>query len=63
MESYDRNECIKEVLQDLQEDTALLHLVISGIQPSLDHLTHTCLLRLMDYLKQHVNDICVLCNK
>lgn len=63
MTIFDRNECIKEVLQDLQEDTLLLRLSILGLQGSVDELTSVCLLRLTDYLNQHVNDICVLCGK
>lgn len=63
MTIFDRNECIKEVLQDLQEDTLLLRLSILGLQGSVDELTRVCLLRLTDYLNQHVNDICVLCGK
>ena len=56
-------ECIQETLQDLQEDAALLRLSILGTQASVDELTRICLLRLTDYLDQHVNDICVLCGK
>ena len=56
-------ECIQEALQDLQEDAALLRLSVLGAQGFMDELTRTCLLRLTDYLKQHVNDICVLCKE
>ena len=56
-------ECIQEALQDLQEDAALLRLSVLGPQGFMDELTRTCLLRLTDYLKQHVNDICVLCKE
>ncbi len=57
----EHSECIEETLQDLQEDIALLRLALLGAQVSIDPLTHSCLLRLADYLKQHVDDICVLC--
>ena len=58
-----KSECIQETLQDLQEDAVLLRLSILGTANTVDELTRTCLLRLTDYLTQHVNDICVLCEK
>ena len=57
------DKCILETLQDLREDASLLRLCILGLQDSVDELTRVCLLRLTDYLNQHVNDICVLCGK
>lgn len=60
---FEHAECVQETLQELREDTALLHLVLMGAQASVDELTWTCLLRLTDYLKQHVDDICILCGK
>ena len=56
-------ECIQETLQDLQEDAALLRLSILSTKNAVDDLTRTCLLRLIDYLNQHIHDICVLCGK
>ena len=58
-----KSECIQETLQDLQEDVTLLRLSILGTKNTVDELTQTCLLRLIDYLNQHINDICVLCDK
>ena len=58
---FDHDECVRETLQDLREDAALLHLALMGAQVSIDELTWTCLLRLSDYLDQHVKDICALC--
>lgn len=59
----ERSECIKETLQDLQEDATLLQLTLMGAHASIDKLTLSCLLRLTDYLKQHVDDICVICRR
>lgn len=59
----ERSEYMKEALQDLKEDVALLQLALLGAQTSIDRLTLNCLLRLSDYLKQHVDDICVLHKK
>ena len=61
MRNFDHDECVKETLQELREDAALLHLALMGAQVSIDELTWTCLLRLSDYLDQHVKDICALC--
>lgn len=63
MNDLSHDKCILETLQDLREDASLLHLCILGLQGSVDELTRVCLLRLTDYLNQHVNDICVLCGK
>lgn len=54
-------ECLREALEDLEEDVALLQLALLGAQASIDRLTLACLLRLSDYLKQHVEDVEVLC--
>ena len=56
-------ECLEETLQDLREDVALLQLALLGAQVSIDELTLRCLLRLSDYLKQHVDDIRALCRQ
>lgn len=63
MKCYERKECIQETLCELQEDTALLRMALMGAEGPVDQLTWDCLLRLTDYLKQHVDDICVLCRK
>ena len=63
MTDFDRAECLAETLEELQEDTTLLRLSILGTEGFVDELTRACLLRLTDYLDQHVNDICVLCRK
>ena len=63
MKCYERKECIQETLCELQEDTALLRMALMGAEGSVDQLTWDCLVRLTDYLKQHVDDICVLCRK
>jgi len=63
MTVFEQKECIQEVLQDLQEDAALLRLAVLGMARSTDKLTLSCLLRLSDYLNQHVNDIRVLCGR
>jgi len=59
----EHTECIEETLQDLREDVALLQLALLGAQAAIDRLTLHCLLRLSDYLKQHVDDICTLCRQ
>ena len=56
-------ECVQETLQDLREDVALIQLALWGAHASIDKLTLSCLLRLSDYLKQHVEDLVVLCGK
>lgn len=58
-----RLECIQETLRDLREDSALLRLTVLGARGRMDRLTRDCLIRLSDYLEQHVNDICVLCRE
>ena len=59
----EQSEEIQETLQDLREDVALLQLALLGAQAAIDRLTLSCLLRLSDYLKQHVRDLEVLCGK
>ena len=61
MTDFDQSECLQETLQELQEDARLIHLSLLGAQTSVDKLTLDCLLRLTDYLSQHINDVCVLC--
>lgn len=63
MTDRERAECIQETLHDLREDTALLRMALMGAEAAVDELTWACLLRLTDYLKQHVDDICVLCGR
>ena len=63
MDYFDRKECIQETLCELKEDTAILRMVLMGAEGSVEQLTWDCLLRLTDYLEQHVDDICVLCRK
>lgn len=63
MTIFNQQECIQETLQDLQEDAALLRLAVLGMARSTDKLTLACLLRLSDYLNQHVNDIRILCDQ
>lgn len=58
-----RSDCLRESLQDLQEDAQLLRLAILAAQDSMDALTHACLLRLCDYLAQHVSDVRLLCRR
>lgn len=62
MES-DRILCIQETLRDLREDAALLRLTVLGARGHMDRLTRDCLIRLSDYLGQHVNGICALCRE
>ena len=61
MTDFEYSECLKETLQELREDAMLLDMALLGCQVSIDKLTLDCLLRLTDYLQQHVNDICTLC--
>ena len=49
---------LQNALYDLKQDTKLLQLAIRGSDSSMDSLTKECLLRLTDYLQQHVNDVC-----
>ena len=60
MTDFEYSECLKETLQELREDAKLIDLALLGAQASIDKLTLDCLLRLTDYLNQHVNDVCVL---
>ena len=61
MMEIQNSDCIQEALQDLQEDIALLQLALLGAQASVDKVTLNCLLRLSDYLKQHIEDMATLC--
>ncbi len=61
MTDFEHTECLRETLQELREDAQLIHLSLLGAQTSVDPLTLDCLLRLTDYLNQHINDVCVLC--
>ena len=63
MTDFEYSECLKETLQELREDAMLIALSLLGAQVSIDKLTLDCLLRLTDYLNQHVNDVCVLCRR
>ena len=63
MSYFERNECIQETLHELREDTMLLRMALRGVEAFADQLTRDCLMRLTDYLQQHVDDICVLCRK
>lgn len=63
MNEFEYSECLKETLQELKEDALLLDLALLGAQEFIDKLTLDCLLRLSDYLGQHVNDISVLCKR
>ena len=63
MTPFEHDECLREALQELQEDAALLRLTLLGAQAPADALTLSCLLRLSNYLDQHVGDIRVLCGK
>ncbi len=54
-------QCMQETLQDLREDITLLQLALLGAQASIDKLTLSCLLRLSDYLKQHIEDMGAVC--
>lgn len=56
-----QEESLRDTLQDLREDAALLRLALMGAEASMDRLTLDCLLRLSDYLNQHVDDLRSLC--
>ena len=56
----DRQTCLQETLHDLMQDARLLQLTIRGSDSTIEPLTAECLLRLTDYLQQHVNDLCFL---
>ena len=60
MTGLEYSECLQETLQDLREDAALLNLALLGARVSIDDLTLACLLRLTDYLDQHIKDIWAL---
>ena len=49
--------CITETLEDLQEDLFLLRMTLLGAEEVLEPLAFRCLLRLSDYLEQHVDDL------
>ena len=57
----DYAECLQESLNDLREDARLLQIALRGVRAPADELTMNCLLRLTDYLNQHVDDVCALC--
>ena len=63
MANFEQEENLREALQDLREDAALLRLALLGARVSIDRLTLDCLLRLSDYLNQHVDDLRVLCGQ
>lgn len=63
MTDREHSECLEETLQELRQDAKLLGLALMGSQVSIDDLTLDCLLRLADYLNQHINDITVLCKR
>lgn len=63
MKDFEYSEALRETLQELREDAMLIGLALLGTQGSVDKLTRDCLLRLADYLNQHVNDIATLCRK
>ena len=63
MANFEQEENLREALQDLREDAALLRLALLGARVSIDRLTLDCLLRLSDYLNQHVDDLRVLCRQ
>ena len=62
MTSFEYSECLRETLQDLREDAMLLVLALNGVRSSVDSLTLDCLLRLNDYLNQHMDDLRFLCS-
>lgn len=63
MTALEHDERLREALQGLREDAALLRLALMGAEVSIDSLTLECLLRLTDYLDQHVDDLRVLCGQ
>lgn len=63
MNETDRVECLAETLQELREDARMLSLVLHGVRVPTDRLSLDCLLRLSDYLNQHVTDVCILCKQ
>ena len=63
MTALEHDERLREALQGLPEDAALLRLALMGAEVSIDSLTLECLLRLTDYLDQHVDDLRVLCGQ
>ena len=63
MTDCEKTECVRETLHELREDAELIRIALLGAEASVDQLTWECLLRLTDYLKQHVDDICILCGK
>ena len=46
-----------EALQDLREDAVMLHAVLCNAKAPVDQVTLACLLRLSDYLNQHIQDM------
>ena len=63
MTTFGHDQYVRETLRELREDAALLRMALLGGQSSMDGLTFSCLLRLSDYLRQHVDDVWVLCGK
>ncbi|MGN0985311.1 MAG: hypothetical protein ACI4OU_02355 [Candidatus Enterenecus sp.] len=61
MTDFEEEEGLRAAFQDLREDAALLRLALLGARVSTDRLTLDCLLRLSDYLDQHVDDLRVSC--
>lgn len=56
----DFSEQLKDALEDLSEDVELIRLTLLGAQGAADKMTLRCLLRLSDYLEQHMQDIKML---
>lgn len=61
MTEPERREELATTLDDLQQDVLMLRLMLRGLDGSADPLALQCLLRVSDYLDQHIWDVCALC--
>ncbi len=59
----ERFENLCETLEELQEEAAFLNLTLLGAESAIDRRTLGCLMRLSDYVTQHVNDLSALCGR
>lgn len=57
MTDLEYSKSLEDALEDLQEDAELIRIVLLGAGDAVDELTLRCMLRLSDYLKQHINDV------
>ena len=51
---------LQEAVQALREDSALLELALLGAQAAIDPTTLSCLLRVSDFIRDHIREMSAL---